>query len=165
MGGLGKEWGGLGKEAGGQGRAGRGGGGGACRSHGNVGIVSEKLQTFRSKERARKEFVGKEWGGLGKDWGGLGKDCILWIKANFRGQKKMHHLSATVPRCQCHIIVPDKTKCRCGSGGQDSCNWSLQAPLALLLLPGQGRTMQQPCAGWPGTTWQVWSGKLLFCSL
>ena len=35
--------------------------------------------------------LGKDWGGLGKDWGGLGKNCILWQKANFRGQKKMHH--------------------------------------------------------------------------
>ena len=29
-------------------------------AHVNIGIVSEKLQTFRSKERARREFDGKE---------------------------------------------------------------------------------------------------------
>ena len=34
--------------------------GGTCWSSGNVGIVSEELQTFRSKELARREFVGKE---------------------------------------------------------------------------------------------------------
>ena len=83
MRGLGKEWGGLGKELGGLGRSGWAGrlGGGTCRSHGNVGIVSEKLQTFRSKERARREFVGKDWGSLGKDWGSL----FFWQKAHFRG--------------------------------------------------------------------------------
>ena len=62
-------------------RIGPGGGyGGTCQpeSHGNIGIVSEKLQTFRSKE-----FVGKDWGGLGKDWWGLGKDCILWAQIEF----------------------------------------------------------------------------------
>ena len=48
---------------GGGGRVGSGraaGMGVTCRSHGNVGVVSEKLQTFRSKEHARREFVGKE---------------------------------------------------------------------------------------------------------
>ena len=36
------------------------GGGGAYSCAGKVGNVSEKLQTFRSKERARIGFVGKE---------------------------------------------------------------------------------------------------------
>ena len=35
--------------------------------------------------------MGKDCWGLGKEWGGLGKDCILWQKANLRGQRKMHH--------------------------------------------------------------------------
>lgn len=35
--------------------------------------MSEKFQTFRSKERARSGFVGKERGGLGKDGGGSGQ--------------------------------------------------------------------------------------------
>ena len=52
-------------------------GGGSCWSHGNVGIVSEKLQTFRSKERARRDFVAKNGG--------------FWAKTAFRGQRKMHH--------------------------------------------------------------------------
>ena len=51
-------WGGVGGAAA---RVGPGSGYvGTCRSPGNVGIVSEELQTFRSKERARREFVGKE---------------------------------------------------------------------------------------------------------
>ena len=50
---------------------------GACRCAGNIGNVSEKLQTFRSKERARIGFVCKEREGVGKEGGGLGKECIL----------------------------------------------------------------------------------------
>ena len=49
---------GLGR--GGPGRAWRQVEGGMCQSYGNIVTVSKKLQTFRSKERARKEFVGKE---------------------------------------------------------------------------------------------------------
>ena len=57
------------------------------------GVVSEKLQTFRSIERARRDFVGKEgsgqrMGALGKEWGGLGKECILWAKRKFLWAKK-----------------------------------------------------------------------------
>ena len=61
-------------------------GGWTCQSHGNVGIVSEKLQTFRSKERAQREFVVN-------DWGGSGQDCILLSKSKFSWQRKMHHSS------------------------------------------------------------------------
>ena len=59
-GGGGAGWAGAGQGQGG-GEAGRAAGMlGECRSHGNVGIVFEKLQTFQSIERARREFVGKD---------------------------------------------------------------------------------------------------------
>ena len=64
--GVGRGWGG------GSGRA-AGIGGGTCRSRGTVWIVSEALRTFRSKERARREFVG----GLEKEWGVLEKSGKL----------------------------------------------------------------------------------------
>ena len=60
--------------------------GGTCRSHGNVGIVSEKLQ-FRVKT-ARGENLWRRLGCLGKDWGCLGKDGILWAKSEFSWAKK-----------------------------------------------------------------------------
>ena len=69
-------------------RAGGGYGRGTCLSRGNVGIVSEELQTFRSKERARREFVGKEWGGLGKEWGFWKKKAFC--KSEFLWKRKMH---------------------------------------------------------------------------
>ena len=60
------------------------------RSHGNVGIVSRKLQTFRSKERARRDFVVKNEGSgpSGQRMGGLGKECILWSKSQYLWAKK-----------------------------------------------------------------------------
>ena len=59
-------------------RVGPGGGGrGTCWSRGMVGIVSKELQTFRSKEHVRREFVRKEWVGSGERMGGLKKECIL----------------------------------------------------------------------------------------
>ena len=85
MGGLGKEWGGLGRS----GRAGRLGR--MCQSYGNVGIVSEKLQTFWSKERARRDFVAKSEGVWAKNWGVWAKNAFGGQKANFRGQRKMHY--------------------------------------------------------------------------
>ena len=71
----------------GSGRGRAAGIGGMCRSHGNVGIVSEKLQTFRSKERAWREFVGKDWRWygqrlhfVGKKRVSVGKEkCIIWV--------------------------------------------------------------------------------------
>ena len=68
----------AGRGGSGDGRGGGGGpgraaglGGATCRSHGNVRIVSEVLQMFRSKERAWKEFLEKN----GR--GGLENECIL----------------------------------------------------------------------------------------
>ena len=71
--------------AAGSGRAGpgraRGGEGGTCKCPGNVGNVSEKLQTLWSKERARIGFVVKKRGGLGKDARGV------WERNVFYGKK------------------------------------------------------------------------------
>ena len=79
----------------GAGRVGPGSGyrGVTCRSLGSVEIVSEKLQTFRSKEYVRREFVGKDW------W--------VWAKIVFCGQKE---------------IFVGKEKCiiRGGPGGDNS---------------------------------------------
>ena len=92
MGGSGQRMGGsaqrMGRLAGPGTTLGSGYGRGTCLSRGNVGIVSEKLQTFRSKERARREFVAKSEG-LGKESGGLGKECILWAKIEFLWAKKI----------------------------------------------------------------------------
>ena len=97
--GWGLGWAGRGMVLGGQagpGRAGEGegggggqkGGGGTCRCAGNVGNVSEKLQTFRSKERAQIGFVGKERGVWAKKEGVwaknafCGKSEVLWANKN-----------------------------------------------------------------------------------
>ena len=44
-----------------------------------------------------REFVGKERGGLGKDGGGgvLGEECILLLKSEVRGQRKMNNIFDT----------------------------------------------------------------------
>ena len=69
----------------GQGRAGPGG---TCSCDGNVENVSEKLQMFRSKERARRAFVVQERGGLGKDGGGVwAKDAFCAKKLIFAGKE------------------------------------------------------------------------------
>ena len=65
------------------GLVGPGGWGGTCRSHGNVGIV-----LFRSKERARRDFVAKSEGVWAKNWGVWAKNAFGGQKANFRGQRK-----------------------------------------------------------------------------
>ena len=107
----------------GVGRAGRGWAGraglGCCScggTGGNVGKMSEKLETFWSKERARRKGAGAlvvwalgitAWstrmglgamnavknkkGGLGKKRVVLGKKHFLSEKANFVGQNKLHH--------------------------------------------------------------------------
>ena len=74
-------------------RAGGGYGRGTCLSRGNVGIVSEELQTFRSKERARREFVGEKNGGVWEKNGGSGKRRHF-VKANFCGKEKCIFFSA-----------------------------------------------------------------------
>ena len=74
----------VGVVGGGAGRA-AGLGWGTFWSHGNVGMVSEELQTFPSKERARREFVGKEWG----PWEKNREVCILWEKSEFLWEKKI----------------------------------------------------------------------------
>ena len=73
--------GGGGGAAGGWGRAGwLGGERGACQSHGNVEIMSEKFQTFRSKDRAQRdcwerlEGFGQELGGSGQRLHFVGKE-------------------------------------------------------------------------------------------
>ena len=87
---MGKDWGGSGQRMGGSGQvwSGRAAGGGTCRSHGNVGIVSEKLQTFRSKERARREFVAKIGGVCAKIGGVWAKIAFCGKKLIFVGKKK-----------------------------------------------------------------------------
>ena len=63
---------------------------GTCWSYGNIGIVSEKLQTFRSKERARREFAAKSEGVWAKNGGVWAKNAFCRLKANFRWQRKIH---------------------------------------------------------------------------
>ena len=65
---------------------------GTCRSYGNIGIVSEKLQTFQSKERARREFVAKSEGVWAKNGG-------VWAKTAFCGQKAMFLWAKKIASC------------------------------------------------------------------
>ena len=101
LGRAGQGW--AGQEAGraGQGRVfGAGMRGWACRCDGNVGNVSEKLQTFRSKA-ARGDYLlqRKKEGVWAKMSGGTGqrmsknvvKKRICGQKTNFCGQRKMRH--------------------------------------------------------------------------